>query len=229
MQMVRQTGEIGLRREPRLGYVTRMAGHPPAPPSLPPETIFGRLDPGGPGFTRAEDFEAWDQEDGNPLELIGGWVLPMSPGNAKSGTAFGNLYAALLPIVRSRNWSLTQGALHRLPRPQNTVVYPDIALHAAAEIPYIPGTESVGRVPDLVVEILSQKTHERDMAPRGAKFLAYQMSGVREYYYTWPDGRDAAGFTLQNGVFVPIAKDGEGFFASPLLGKSLRLVEAAVR
>ncbi len=67
------------------------------------------------------------------------------------------------------------------------------------------------------------------MSPNGAKFLAYQMSGVSEYYYTWPDGRDASGFALQGGVFVPLPRDAEGFFQSPLLGCALRLAEAAVR
>ncbi|KAF0246705.1 MAG: hypothetical protein FD180_524 [Planctomycetota bacterium] len=206
-----------------------MSSIPPSPALLPPETIFGRLDPGGPGLTRAEEFEHWDQDDANPLELIGGWVLPLSPGNAKSGTASGNLYAALLPLVRSKKWFITQDALHRLPQPLDTVVYPDISIHTIEDVPYLPGTESIGRVPEFIVEFLSKKTYERDMAPRGAKFLAFQMSGVREYYYSWPDGRDASGFALQNGVFAPIAKDGEGFFASPFLGRSVRLVEAMVR
>jgi len=84
-------------------------------------------------------------------------------------------------------------------------------------------------VPDLVVEVLAEKTYERDMAPDGAKFLAYQMSGVREYYYTWPEGRDASGFVLRRGVFKPLPRGASGFFRSPLLGQGLRLVPAALK
>lgn len=109
------------------------------------------------------------------------------------------------------------------------MVFPDIAIHVATEVGYQPGTRSIGRVPDLVVEMLDRKTWERDMAPVGAKFLAYQMSGVREYYYTRPDGRDASGFVLQEGVYRPLTRDAKGFFQSLLLGQSLRLVPAAVR
>ncbi len=55
------------------------------------------------------------------------------------------------------------------------------------------------------------------------------MSGVREYYYAWPDGRDAAGFALRGDLLVPLPRDRAGWFRSPLLGRSLRLVEAGVK
>ena len=82
---------------------------------------------------------------------------------------------------------------------------------------------------DLVIEILGEETAERDRAPRGAKFLAYQLSGVREYLYAWPDGREAAAFRLEDGVFRPVEPDADGFFPSRVLGASLRLVPAALR
>ncbi|MBI5367054.1 MAG: Uma2 family endonuclease [Planctomycetes bacterium] len=190
--------------------------------------VYGRLEPNGPDPTGAAEFETWDQDDDNPMELIGGWVLPMSPGNFKASRT-GSLLAVLLPFITARGRSLSIDARHRLPRPGATVVFPDIAVHSVAEPPCLPGTESVGRVPELVVEIPGKRTFERDMAPHGARFLAYQMSGVREYYYTWPDGTGAAGFVLADGVFAPLRQTPDGYFASPLLGVELRLVEAAVR
>jgi len=87
----------------------------------------------------------------------------------------------------------------------------------------------VGRVPDLIVEFLSERAYERDTAPRGAKFLAYQASGVREYYYGRPDGRGACGFGLRRGVYAPLRRDTDGFFHSALLDHGLRLVESAIR
>lgn len=197
--------------------------------ALPPGAVFGRLEPEGLGPTCAEEFETLDQEDGNPLELIGGWVLQMSPGNFESGRAWTALCAVLLPWITARKWTMSADARHRLPSPPRTVVFPDIVIHCVPAVPYLPGTETIGRVPDLVVEFLSRKSYERDMSPSGAKFLAYQMSGVREYYHAWPDGRDASGFSLQKGIFVPLPRDADGFIRSPLLGCALRLVEAAVR
>lgn len=195
---------------------------------LPRDAVFGRHEPEGIGPTLAEEFEALDQEEGSPLELIGGWVLSMTPGDFGTGEAWGDLYAALRPLIKSRGWSMSQDSRHRLPNPPRTVVFPDIAVHTISPVPYLPGTKTIGRVPDLVVEFLSEKTHERDTAPHGAKFLAYQMSGVREYYYAWPDGHDAAAFALQNGVYLPLPRNAGGFFQSSLLGCGLRLVEAAI-
>ena len=195
---------------------------------LPPDTLMG-LHPERPGPVRATDFETWVQEPDRPVELIAGWVLPMSPGNYPTGRRTAHLAAALLPLVDARGWDLSQDARHVLPHPWDTVVFPDLVIHCMAEVEYALGTETVSRVPDLVIELLSKETAERDKAPRGAKFLAYQMSGVAEYYYCWPDGREAAGFRREGGVFVPVEADGEGFFRSALLGVGLRLVPAAVR
>lgn len=197
--------------------------------TLPTGAVFGRMSPDGPGPTPAEVFEGWDVDENNPVELIGGWVLPMSPGDFKTGTLAGRLFALLLPLIEAKGWSMSLDARHRLPKPPNSVVYPDLAIHAVGELSYIPGTRSIGRVPDLVVEILAEKTFERDMAPSGAKFLAYQMSGVREYYYTWPDGRDVSGFVLQEGIFTPLPRTAEGFYQSPLLGEALRLTPPSLR
>jgi Uma2 family endonuclease len=189
---------------------------------LPPNSELpihsGRLGP-----IRSAEFETWPQENDNPYELIAGWVVPMSPGNLRTGRGLVDLVMMLGPHVRSRGWVMAVDARHRLPSPAESVVFPDIAIHCCQEIPTIPGTDTAARVPDVIVELLSEETAERDRAPHGAKFLAYQMSGVREYYYAWPDGRDAAGFRLHNGSFVEIAPDAGGFFRSPQLGLAFRV------
>ncbi len=197
--------------------------------TLPPDAEWGEIHPEGTGPFRAEDFEALDVDEDNPIELIGGGVLPMAPGNLESGEADVSLSSVLRPVVKARGWRLSADARHRLPKPPNTVVHPDFVIHATPQVEYLKGTKTVGRVPELVLEILSEGTHERDEAPHGVKFLAYQMSGVREYYYAWPDGRNASGFELRKGVFVPLKRDRDGFFQSPLLGCALRLVDAATR
>jgi Uma2 family endonuclease len=195
---------------------------------LPPEAIFGlSVDRLGP--IRAEDFERSSQGEDNPLELIEGWPLPMTPGTYSTGSVLVQLCSLLVPLVRERGWSMSLDARHRLPQPPDTVVVPDLVIHCAAEVTCVPGSETVARVPEIVVEILSRETAARDRSPHGAKFLAYQLSGVREYYFAWPDGRDAAGFHLRNGTFVAAPHEAGGFFASPLLGAALRLVPAALR
>ena len=196
---------------------------------LPHEAAYGRFEPAGPGLVRTEAFERCRQDEDHPVELIGGWVLPMPPGDFETGSSWIDLAAVLQPVVKTKRWRISLDARHRLPSPPNTVVFPDFAIHAVSKVDYIARTHSIGRVPDIVIEFLSEATRDRDSAPRGAKFLAYQMSGVREYYYAWPDGRGAAGFVMRRGVFVPLKRDAMGFFSSPLLGCRLRLAEAATR
>ncbi|MBI3267598.1 MAG: Uma2 family endonuclease [Planctomycetes bacterium] len=195
----------------------------------PAAAVYGWLDPARPGPTPAEVFEGWPLDEEGPVELIGGWVLPMPPGDFETGELWSELAAALRPLVKARRWRMALDARHRLPRPANTVVFPDVAIHATSRVACIAGTKTLGRVPDLVVEVLSEETHERDLGPRGAKFLAYQQSRVREYYCCWPDGRKSFGFVLRRGAYVPIRPDAEGFFRSDLLGVYLRLVEPATR
>ncbi|HEX4952831.1 MAG TPA: hypothetical protein VF017_05480 [Thermoanaerobaculia bacterium] len=50
----------------------------------PEEVLFGfRTDRRGP--IRAEDLETWPEDPDNPRQLLGGWLLPMSPGNHQTG------------------------------------------------------------------------------------------------------------------------------------------------
>lgn len=192
---------------------------------LPADSDFA-LHAERPGPVRAEEFERWDQEKGSPLELVEGWVLPMSPGTLSAGTLVAQLAATLLPHAQAEGWILSLDARHRLPHPPETVLFPDLVIHRSRP-ELAPGTETVVRAPDLVIEILGQGTAERDQAPRGAKFRAYEMSGVGEYYTTWPDGAEAAGFGFDGTRFAPLDRDDDGYFASPLLGR-FRLVPPAL-
>lgn len=198
-------------------------------PLVPADAEWGEMLPEGWGPVTAQEFESWGDDEDNPKELIGGWVLPMAPGSGDAGRSSHKISTSLDRVVTARGWDFVPDSRHRLPAPANTIVYPDIAIHAVAHADDLPGTETIGRVPELVIEILAKRTYQRDIAPNGVKFLAYRSSGVREYYYTWPDGKDSSGFVLKKGVFTPLRKDADGFFKSTLLGCSFRLVPATTR
>jgi Uma2 family endonuclease len=77
-----------------------------------------------------------------------------------------------------------------------------------------------GKAPDVVIEILSPTTAERD---RGEKKRIYQDNiGVREYFWFDPDTGELAGFVLHDRAFVPIEADVARSLPCPSLG--LRLV-----
>src|SRR5215470_5869993 len=81
----------------------RQARVPEAMRSLPGNADYGLVvDRVGP--IRAANFERWWQREGNPVELIAGWVLPMSPGSYPNGTALIRLITLLDPVVRERGW-----------------------------------------------------------------------------------------------------------------------------
>lgn len=199
----------------------------PAEAVLPPDADLG-VHPERRGPVQIADFERLPQDPDRPMELIAGWVVAMSPIGLPSGLATTDLTALLHPVLSSRGWCLTVDTRHRLAKPSQTVVFPDLAVHRVGREELLAAGDTVLRTPDLVIEILGEETAERDRAPRGAKFLAYEMVGVEEYYYAWPDGREAAGFRLEDNVYAPIEADGEGFFPSRVLGR-LRLVPAALR
>jgi Uma2 family endonuclease len=162
------------------------------------------------------------------MELIGGWVVAMAPIGLSSAHATKELSFLLEPVMESWGWYLTADTRHRLAQPPETVVFPDLAVHCIAVAELLLRGDTVTRRPELVIEILGEETAERDRAPRGAKFLAYQMCGVQEYFYAWPDGREASGFRLEGGAYVPLEADAEGFFPSRVLGARLRPVPAAL-
>lgn len=192
---------------------------------LPPDTDLG-FHVGRLGPTREAEFEGWQQDPENPFELIEGWVVPMSPGTFAAGRAVLRLATVLERVADARSWSLAFDARHRLPRPPHSVVFPDLALHCTEDVTTVAGTETVARVPDLVIEILGVETEERDRGPLGAKYRAYEASGVKEYYCAWPDGREASAFHLVDGRFVAVDPDERRAFASRILGGRLRLVPA---
>jgi Uma2 family endonuclease len=216
------------RREAVVDEAPPEVGLPEGASTLPAEAEFGlQVDRVGP--IRAEEFESWEQSDDNPLELIAGWVLPMSPQSHPTGSSLIQLIVVLEPVVRAKGWTMSLDDRHRLPRPPRTVLYPDLGIYRTPELTLVPGTQTIARVPDLIVELLGRETARRDQAPHGAKFLTYQMCGVQEYYYGWPDGREAAGFHLRDGRYVAAPRDADGFFDSPFLAAALRLVPAALR
>jgi Uma2 family endonuclease len=76
-----------------------------------------------------------------------------------------------------------------------------------------------GKAPDVVIEILSPTTADRD---RGEKKRIYQDHiGAREYFWYDPETDELAGFVLHDGAYVPLEPDGAGRMPCPILGLAL--------
>ncbi len=94
------------------------------------------------------------------------------------------------------------------------VVQPDL-LFVSNERAYIITEDNIRGAPDLVVEILSPSTAERD---RTFKRMLYARYGVPEYWLVDPDSRTITILRLDAGVYAEVSRYGPGqTLASPTL------------
>ena len=94
------------------------------------------------------------------------------------------------------------------------VVQPDL-LFVSNERAHIITPDNIQGAPDLVVEILSPATAERD---RSVKSALYAQHGVQEYWIVDPDARTITVFLLNEGEFEEVDTYSEGeTLTSPML------------
>ena len=94
------------------------------------------------------------------------------------------------------------------------VVQPDL-LFVSKERSYIINEDNIRGAPDLVIEILSPSTAQRD---RTLKRTLYALHGVPEYWQADTDAKIAMVLTLDNGEYKVAGIYGEGqTLVSPLL------------
>ncbi len=97
---------------------------------------------------------------------------------------------------------------------ETDVVQPDI-LFVSKERSYIITEDNIRGAPDLVIEVLSPSTAQRD---RTLKRTLYALHGVPEYWQADSDAKNVAVLTLDNGEYKVAGIYGEGqTLVSPLL------------
>ena len=104
------------------------------------------------------------------------------------------------------------------------VVQPDLLFVSKERAHLLSGGDNVRGAPDLVVEILSPATAERD---RGYKRALYAKHGVAEYWLVDPASESVSIHRLRNGELVVVQTFAKGHtLRSPLLaGFALELDE----
>lgn len=75
--------------------------------------------------------------------------------------------------------------------------------------------------PPLIIEVLSDTTHENDLDLQGGKGYSYRVAGVREYLALDPSGayhpEQGEGWQLEGRSYVPWRRDGARRWRSPEL------------
>ena len=84
---------------------------------------------------------------------------------------------------------------------------PDISYFTREKADRFKANQSKFPAPDLVVEILSPSTEQRD---RGIKFRDYAAHGVQEYWLVDPERQELEQYSLASGAYRLVLKSGAG-------------------
>ncbi|MBQ9059906.1 MAG: Uma2 family endonuclease [Firmicutes bacterium] len=134
------------------------------------------------GAYTAVDLDRLRGEDGRG-ELIDGVIFNLASPSITHQLIQTQLAAALTSYIQANSGdclTFTCPLDVHIEKDEKTVLQPDVLVICDRDL--IRG-EVIWGAPDLVIEILSPSTQERDL---GAKHLKYQSSGVREYWIIDP-------------------------------------------
>ena len=130
----------------------------------------------------AEDFLEW-LEPGRCADLIGGEVAMHSPVSVRHADLLNFLDGILRLYVDRRRLGFLYREVVAVRLSARDTFQPDLAFYRAARSGLIRDNHVEG-APDLVVEVLSPRTADRDTGP---KFAAYERHGVIEYWILDPE------------------------------------------
>ena len=171
-----------------------------------------------------DDLEAIPQgREGDRHEIINGElvVTPSPVPNHQDVSA--NIFFALQQIARSQKLGKVYSAPIDIRLTPDNVLIPDIVFIARDRL-HVVGPKAVDAPPDLVVEILSPGTRQRDLT---TKREIYARFGVREYWIVDPDARTVTILALAGNTYQPV-QGGEGGAIQSRVLPELRLTLEAV-
>jgi Uma2 family endonuclease len=147
-----------------------------------------------------------EMSDEVKMELIDGNVILHSPAKARHVRVKNNILGLLRSFVIDRDLGevLDEKTLCVFPRNDYE---PDIVFFGPEKAAAIAPATMKFPVPDLVVEVLSESTEERD---RGVKFQDYEAHGVREYWIVEPGEEFLEQYVERGGRYELRMKSGSG-------------------
>ena len=151
----------------------------------------------------------------NRYELLDGELIMVPAPNLKHQVVSGKIYTPLRQFIEDQALGTLLYAPCDVLFSDNNVVQPDLLFVSREQEHLLRDGQKVQGPPDLVVEILSPSTAERD---RGAKLALYSRYGVTEYWVVDPVAETIQVHRLQGGQLVPTRTFGrEETLRSPLL------------
>ena len=166
-------------------------------------------------YAKTPDDERW--------ELIDGELFRMPSPNIAHQVTSMQLTLRVAPFVQGRNLGIVFAAPTDVVLSDTDVVEPDL-LFISTERMGIIATLNVQGAPDLVAEIHSPSTSQRDLT---AKRALYARHGVKEYWPIDPEARTVTVLLLRDGDYVEagVYREGDTVTSPTLEGLSFRVEE----
>jgi Uma2 family endonuclease len=164
-------------------------------------------------FTVEEVLLLPEEHEGDRHELIDGelFVTPMPL--MKHQAVSSNLVYALEQHVRHHQLGLVRTAPTGVRLASDTLVIPDACFVSGTRLEIL-GDWLIEGPPDLIVEILSRGTRQRDLE---TKREAYARFGVREYWIVDPVADSVTVLELRGEAYVPVPLLASGVIQSRVL------------
>ncbi len=156
----------------------------------------------------ADDFLDW-LEPGRHADLIDGEVFMHSPVSTRHARLASFLERLLGQYIEEHDLGTLYREVVAVRLSGRNVFLPDLSFYTGGREDADRGTYLLG-APDLVVEILSPRTADRDVGP---KFAEYEQHGVREYWVLDPETLAHRFYHLEGEELVEFAH-GEESIAS---------------
>ena len=157
--------------------------------------------------------------DDERYELINGRLMRVPAPNTKHQEILGRLYLELARFNEEHELGEVYVAPYDVFLSDTDVVQPDLLFISHAR-EHIVSEQNVRGAPDLVIEILSPSTAEKDL---GEKHELYGRRGVLEYWIVDPMAETVAVHRQGNGSLEPGATVGRGDTLRTALLDGLRL------
>lgn len=170
-----------------------------------------------------KDYKNLPESETKRYELLGGELIMVPSPTTYHQAISRNLEYILLEFVQKHNLGFIYNAPCDVVLSDEDVVQPDI-FFISKERSHIITEENISGAPDLVIEILSPATADRD---RTYKRTLYARYGVQEYWIVDPDKKEVEVMTLRERGFetVAIYKKEDVLKSKLLKGLSISLSE----
>ena len=143
---------------------------------------------------RRQEFYDWVTPD-IKAEFIEGEIIVHSPVRSKHNTVLGNISRLIGVFVLSKDLGYI-GVKKIMCRFSRNDYEPDMVFFDATTAKEFIEDQTIFPVPQLVVEVLSKSTEDRD---RGVKFQDYESHNVQEYWIVDVKKGEIIAFKMENG------------------------------